>query len=121
MCSFIFTTKEINDLDYVNRVTKFRGPDLTTHKNVAGFNYVHNLLSITGDITPQPFQKDDIVCVYNGEIYNHSDYGEFKSDGECIIEAYKKHGIKFTKELDGEFAPLLFLYLPYFCFLCSSL
>jgi len=107
MCSIIFTSKQINNLDDVNRVTKFRGPDLTTHTLHGGFSFVHNLLSITGEITPQPFVSDDIVCIYNGEIYNHKDFGDFKSDGESIIEAYKKHSIEFTKFLDGEFAIVL--------------
>lgn len=111
MCSIIFSSKEINNLESVNRVTKFRGPDLTTHKILGGFNYVHNLLSITGDITPQPFTNDDIVCIYNGEIYNYKEFGEFKSDGECIITAYKKYGIEFTKHLDGEFAIVLVDYV----------
>lgn len=107
MCSFIFSTKEIKDLELVNRVTKFRGPDVTTHKVIGGFTYVHNLLSITGVITPQPFEKDGVVCLYNGEIYNHSIFGNYQSDGECLIDAYKKYGVTFTKELDGEFAILL--------------
>lgn len=107
MCGIIFSSKQINNLDDVNRVTKFRGPDLTTHTLHGGFSFVHNLLSITGEITPQPFVSDDIVCIYNGEIYNHKDFGDFKSDGESIIEAYKKHSIEFTKFLDGEFAIVL--------------
>lgn len=107
MCSFIFSTKEIKDLDLTNRVTKFRGPDLTVHKKIDGFEYVHNLLSITGTITPQPFEKDGIVCLYNGEIYNHKKFGEYQSDGESLIDAYKQYGVKFTKELDGEFAIVL--------------
>jgi asparagine synthase (glutamine-hydrolysing) len=107
MCSFIFSTKEIVNLDLINRVTKFRGPDLTTHQRINGLSYVHNLLSITGVITPQPFVRDNVVCIYNGEIYNHTKFGDFQSDGECLIEAYKKYGVQFTKELDGEFAIVL--------------
>lgn len=120
MCSFIFTNKEINNLEYVNRVTKFRGPDLTSFKSISGFNYVHNLLSITGNITQQPFEKDNIVCVYNGEIYNHSQFGEFNSDGECLIEAYKKHGETFTRELDGEYAIVLVDYEKQICIIASD-
>lgn len=111
MCSIIFSSKQLDDLEYINRVTKFRGPDLTTHKILGGFNYVHNLLSITGEITSQPFTIDDVVCIYNGEIYNYKEFGEFKSDGECIIPAYKKYGIEFTKHLDGEFAIVLVDYV----------
>lgn len=120
MCSFIFTNKEITNMDYVNRVTRFRGPDLTTFKHVEGFNYVHNLLSITGDMTQQPFESDGIVCVYNGEIYNHSDFGDFKSDGECLIDVYKKYGDEFTKQLDGEFAIVLVDYNKNKCIISSD-
>lgn len=107
MCSIIFSSKQIDDLEHVNRVTKFRGPDYTTLNKINEFSYVHNLLSITGEITPQPFISDDIVCIYNGEIYNYKEFGDFKSDGESIIFAYKKYGVEFTKHLDGEFAIVL--------------
>lgn len=107
MCSFIFSTKEVTDLDYINRVTKFRGPDLTTKETIWGYNFIHNLLSITGEVRPQPFVKDDIVCIYNGEIYNHKEFGDFISDGESLIAAYEKYGEEFTKYLDGEFAVVL--------------
>lgn len=120
MCSIIFSSKKINDLENVNRVTKFRGPDLTTQNIIGGFNFVHNLLSITGEITPQPLVSDDIVCIYNGEIYNHSDFGDFKSDGESIIAAYKKYGVEFTKHLDGEFAILLVDFKNYIIIISSD-
>ncbi len=120
MCSFIFTNREITDLDYINRVTKFRGPDLTSSETINGFNYVHNLLSITGAVTRQPFYKDDIVCVYNGEIYNHTEFGEYNSDGECLIDLYKEHGDEFTKKLDGEFAVVLIDYKNNKCIISSD-
>lgn len=70
-----------------------------------GMKFEHFLLNITGQPTLQPFVEDDIICVYNGEIYNH----KFKrSDGENIIPLYKKHGIKFVNELDGEYAISLY-------------
>jgi asparagine synthetase B (glutamine-hydrolysing) len=62
-------------------------------------------LNITGEPTPQPFIDGNIVCLYNGEIYNHK---FIKSDGENLIPLYKKHGINFVKELDGEFAIALY-------------
>ncbi len=104
MCSFIFTNKEVNDLDKINFYTKFRGPDKTNTIKLNGFSFIHNLLSITGEFTKQPFIESDIVCLYNGEIYNHSDFGQYKSDGECLIPLYKKYGYDFIKKLDGEFA-----------------
>lgn len=70
-----------------------------------GMKFEHFLLNITGQPTLQPFAEDDIVCVYNGEIYNH----KFKrSDGENLIPLYQKHGIKFVEQLDGEYAIALY-------------
>ncbi len=55
MCSFIFTNKDVNDLDGINFYTKFRGPDNTNQAKIKGYNFIHNLLSITGEFTNQPF------------------------------------------------------------------
>ena len=103
MCSFT-VTNSTKDLKVGNVFSKRRGPDLTTTKNINGISILHNLLHITGEQTPQPFIDDDIVCVLNGEIYNFKEFGDYKSDGECLIPLYKEHGIEFAKKLDGEFA-----------------
>jgi asparagine synthetase B (glutamine-hydrolysing) len=109
MCSFIVTNKKIKDeeLDDINFYTQLRGPDLTSLEEAEGFVFVHNLLSITGDLTPQPFKKGNIVCLYNGEIYNY-DKEKYSSDGECLIDLYIEHGGSFTSHLEGEFAIALF-------------
>ena len=109
MCSFLFTDVDVNDFDYTNHYMRFRGPDATNSIQVNEYTIAHNILSITGDFTPQPFvdQEDEIVCVYNGQIYNYSDFGEYKSDGECIIPTYKKFGERAFVTLDGEFAIVL--------------
>ena len=109
MCSFLFTNAEVNDFDYTNHYMKFRGPDATSSINVNEYTFAHNILSITGNFTPQPFvdHDDEIVCVYNGQIYNYDDYGDYSSDGECIIPTYKKFGERAFVTLDGEFAIVL--------------
>jgi asparagine synthetase B (glutamine-hydrolysing) len=67
--------------------------------------FVHNLLCVTGECTPQPFVEDDIVCLYNGEIYNQ----EFsRTDGEVLIPLYRQYGATFARHLDGEFALALY-------------
>jgi len=116
MCSFIFTTIKLFQLNYINYFLKFRGPDNTNvikkqYKDTL-FTFIHNLLNITGDIVYQPYfgksvEEDDIVCIYNGEIYNYKDFGDYKTDGCCIIDVYKKYGDEFIKKLDGEFAIIL--------------
>ena len=72
---------------------------------IDGFTFIHNLLHVTGDFNPQPYVDDGIVCLYNGEIYNHK---YKKSDGEIIITLYKKYGFDFPKYLDGEWAIALY-------------
>ncbi len=71
----------------------------------AGLTFVHNLLSVTGDFTPQPFVDGDIVCVYNGQIYNQP---FSRTDGEVLIPLYKEHGPGFASHLEGEFAIALY-------------
>jgi asparagine synthetase B (glutamine-hydrolysing) len=110
MCGILFSTKNILDLKNTIKYLKKRGPDHTEHKIINNINFVHVLLSMTGkNYTIQPFTYDDnsIIIMFNGEIYNFKDFGNFNSDGECIIEAYKKYGDNFVKHLDGEFALLL--------------
>ena len=111
MCSILFSTKYNNEnIDELNYYLKFRGPDHTQVKIINEHLYIHNLLSITGDFTPQPYIKDDICLIYNGEIYNYKKFGDYKSDGECLIPLYEKYGNNFIKELDGEFAICLIDY-----------
>jgi asparagine synthetase B (glutamine-hydrolysing) len=109
MCSILFTDKKIKDFEDVNFFLRFRGPDNTeiVEDETNGFTFVHNLLSITGEFTSQPFIEDGIVFLFNGEIYNFKDFGDYDSDGYCIIDLYKEHGIDFVKKLDGEFAIFL--------------
>ena len=110
MCSFLITskTKSKEELYVANKFQKFRGPDATNVVTINGITFLHNLLSITGDFTLQPFQEEDVACIYNGEIYNYLElYPEASSDGECIIKAYKQFGKDFLKQLDGEFAIVL--------------
>lgn len=110
MCGILFTTKDLNNfnIDEVLEFLKRRGPDHTEHKHINGYNFIHVLLSMTGvNYTIQPFVYGDIVIMYNGEIYNYKEFGDFNSDGECIIECYKKHGDDFVTKLEGEFAILL--------------
>lgn len=104
MCSILFSTKQTDNIDDLNYYLKFRGPDYTEFKTINDCLFVHNLLSITGEFIPQPYQEDNITLIYNGEIYNYKEFGNYKSDGECLIPLYKQYGAEFIKKLDGEFA-----------------
>jgi asparagine synthetase B (glutamine-hydrolysing) len=104
MCSFLATNVPDVDLERANYLQQLRGPDHTKVVKCDGVTFVHNLLSINGAFAPQPFIGDGLACVYNGEIYNSSDFGGFESDGMCLLPAYKALGPRFVRELDGEFA-----------------
>jgi asparagine synthetase B (glutamine-hydrolysing) len=103
MCS-IGVTNTSKSLLESNMFSQQRGPDETTIVKVNNIQFLHNLLHLTGEKTTQPFIKNNVVVVFNGEIYNYSEFGNYKTDGECLIDLYEKHGTSFTKLLDGEFA-----------------
>lgn len=102
MCGF--GVSNIKHLQKVNSKCQVRGPDLTSSKIINDIEFLHNLLHITGEKIPQPFIKNDIACVFNGEIYNFRSFGNYKSDGEAIIDVYLNQGDTFVSFLDGEFA-----------------
>ena len=112
MCSFLITNILIKNFKKINYKLKFRGPDHTNIINLNNITFIHNLLSITGIKTIQPFISNNIVIVYNGEIYNYIEIGKqfkktYKSDGECIIDLYNEYGENFPKYIHGEFAIVL--------------
>lgn len=111
MCSFLIchchhkTSPKIHD-----RLIP-RGPDVSNTVTVNDYNFTHHLLHITGEKKLQPFLDDQnqIVCLYNGEIYNYKDFNpDYQSDGECLIPLYQEYGTDFIQKLDGEFAICLF-------------
>lgn len=115
MCSFLITSWLISNLTAVNFFLQRRGPDATQTLQKGGFTFVHNLLHMTGGRTLQPFVEDDIVALYNGELYNaqelppgHKSSRNYASDGECLIPTYKQLGTSFPRALDGEWALLVF-------------
>ena len=84
-----------------------RGPDQTNTIQVDDFSMTHYLLSMTGEEVSQPIVDGDIAVLFNGEVYNYKDFGDFSSDVFAIIESYKQHGENFVQHLDGEFAIVL--------------
>jgi asparagine synthetase B (glutamine-hydrolysing) len=100
MCGFLVYSSSGD-----NSRIRLRGPDHTNVVRLSGLTFVHNLLHVTGQFTPQPFIDGDVVCVYNGEIYNQTFH---ETDGEVIIPLYRQHGVNFARYLDGEFAIALY-------------
>ncbi len=96
---------------------KFRGPDDQSFKYYKLSNknlyLLHSRLSII-DLdkrSNQPFETDDLVIIFNGEIYNYIELkkdlikkGEkFKSasDTEVLLKTYKIYGAKCVDILEG--------------------
>lgn len=108
MCSFYFSNQYLGNLELINKYLKPRGPDATNLVEVEGYTLVHNLLSLTGDFTVQPLNKNGVYSLFNGEIYNFKDFDpNAKCDSEVVIDLYQKYGPEFASKLDGEFAILI--------------
>lgn len=106
MCGLYFSNyKNVNDetLHLLNS----RGPDSTNTIKLDEFFITHTLLSMTGEFTTQPLIDDELVILFNGEIYNYQDNDSYKSDIFKIKEAYLNSKELFFNELDGEFAIIL--------------
>lgn len=124
MCGFVgYVEKENNNyLEPMLKSIKYRGPDDTgTFKYEKEGSYVnlgHVRLSIldVSSLGHQPIISDcdDIIMVYNGEVYNfHTIQAELKelgylfksnSDTEVILYSYKEWGIKCLDKFIGMFA-----------------
>lgn len=111
MCGILFANFDITvlNIEYIIEFLKKRGPDATNVKNIGEYTFIHTLLSMTGPPTEQPFYNNDktIISIFNGEIYNFKDFGNYESDGECLVPLYEKYGDDFIEQLDGEFAIIL--------------
>jgi len=89
-----------------------RGPEDSKFVENKEYNFFMGFhrLAINGLNTNsnQPIVYKDIVLICNGEIYNYKDFGDYKSDGYCLLPLYNQYGEDFVKKLDGEFAIIIF-------------
>lgn len=129
MCG-IFLIKNYGNYDY-NFINdnfikgKNRGPDnskllcLDNKYNLSGNNYYlgFHRLSINGlnNISNQPFVKNNVYLVCNGEIYNYKQLYEkiniapvTDSDCEIILDLYLLYPNDFIKYLDGVFSFIIY-------------
>ena len=118
MCGILganFTSKY--DFLEATNIMKNRGPDNTSIKtiqNKSSISYFgHTRLKIIDldDSSNQPMIFDNILIVFNGEIYNYKELiidenltCETKSDTEVILRLYQKYDIKFLDKLNGQFS-----------------
>jgi asparagine synthase (glutamine-hydrolysing) len=100
-----------------NKIQQHRGPD---YQGIWGDNVVefaHQRLSIIdlSESANQPFVKDGLIIVFNGEIYNYkyikdmlaSEHGcsfQTSSDTEVVLESYRVFGTKCLDQFIGMFA-----------------
>lgn len=111
-----YSSTTFQEANFYNRL---RGPDATHVVRKHGWSWVHNLLSMTGNATLQPFVSSDdndeqVVTLFNGEIYNFRELQkelgakeEYQSDGYAILPSYQKWGDDFISHFQGEFAIVL--------------
>jgi asparagine synthase (glutamine-hydrolysing) len=112
MCGIILL---IDDDDKGVELIKHRGPDEINEHIIKNYRYRIYLgfarLRINGmdDNSSQPFYYKNTVLACNGEIYNHTDFNEYRiSDSDCGIlsKLFYKNGFNTETllSLDGEFA-----------------
>ena len=91
-----------------------RGVDYQDIKTNSKATFGFNRLAIENvALNNQPFLKDDILAVFNGEIYNYRhliDKYELnaKTEIEVIFELWKRFGVDFVRKLDGMFVIAIF-------------
>lgn len=100
----------------VNAIQQHRGPDAQSSYQNQNLKLFHQRLSIIdmSDAANQPFEKEGLVIVFNGEIYNYKtlrknllDEGvsfSTTSDTEVLLELYRIKGADCLNDLEGMFA-----------------
>ena len=71
---------------------------------VNGLNFVHTLLSMTGPHTTICKRRWRKGCILQWRNLQLADFGDYDSDGECLLPLYEQYGDDFVTKLDGEFA-----------------
>jgi asparagine synthase (glutamine-hydrolysing) len=120
MCGICGFTGEINRplLERMANTIRHRGPDDSGYWSNDSVSLGMRRLSIV-DIENghQPIYNEDksVVCIFNGEIYNHIElrreleslghtFYTDHSDTEVLVHLYEEYGGDFSKHLNGMFA-----------------
>ena len=117
MCGIVGTNVRTSvDFLKITNLMKNRGPDNTgiyTIENEKFASFGHTRLSIVDlkSEANQPMIFDDILIVFNGEIYNYIDLKNSEnlscstaSDTEVLIRLYQKYDTEFLHLLNGAFS-----------------
>ena len=117
MCGILGASFESNNFALALKHLQNRGPDFNKIIKIKNNNFGHTRLSIVDldDEANQPMVYDDIVLVFNGEIYNYKELIKEEnlscktlSDTEVIIRLYQKYEFNFLNKLNGMFAFCLY-------------
>ncbi|WP_298750330.1 asparagine synthase (glutamine-hydrolyzing) [uncultured Arcobacter sp.] len=117
MCGILGTNFISDNFSRALSFMNNRGPDNSSVINHKNYQFGHTRLSIidVDDEANQPMVFDDIVIVFNGEIYNFKELiisenlsCKTSSDTEVIIRLYQKFGIDFLNKLNGMFSFVIF-------------
>ncbi len=117
MCGILGCNFNSDNFSEALSIMKERGPDVTQEFNIANAHFGHTRLSIIDLDTEanQPMVFDELVLVFNGEIYNYKELiaseellCKTASDSEVIIRLYQKYGDDFLNKLNGMFSFVLY-------------
>ena len=110
------TEKDTSKINRMLSAAKHRGPDATKVEQFDNVLLGHNRLSIIdlNDRSIQPFTRNNLIIVFNGEIYNYIEIRvelqklghsfETSSDTEVLIAGYEEWGAKCLTKLNGMFS-----------------
>jgi asparagine synthase (glutamine-hydrolysing) len=113
---FIDTLNSLADLQAMQQALHHRGPDAQGIFFEDNVGLAHNRLSIIDltDAANQPFRFQNLVLVYNGEIYNYTEIQKelqakgytfrTRSDTEVLLKGYHCWGMDVLHKLIGMFA-----------------
>lgn len=113
MCGIIGTNFLNERFDKSLELLHHRGPDFQNSIKIGNKQFGHTRLAIIDldEEANQPMVFDDILLVFNGEIYNYKELihvehleCKTKSDSEVLIRLYQKYGFDFLNKLNGMFS-----------------
>lgn len=121
MCGFVCTNDKNFDVQQLLDKGQHRGPDYTGINIVDGISFGHNRLSIldVDSRSNQPLLKDDLVIIFNGEIYNFrelknelaQDHGttfHTEGDTEVLVELYRVYGSQMLSRINGMYSFVIY-------------
>ena len=117
LAGFIGFENNLALAEHSNCIQKHRGPDNQSTWHDSYIALAHQRLSIIdlSERSNQPFHKDHLVIIFNGEIYNYKELQSkliseknvvfnTTSDTEVVLEMYRHYGEHCLDWLIGMFA-----------------